>query len=79
MELSVRYGAVNGGSYSSGAIEGVSTSDAVELSDGLMGLKLHRIDSWASAIDGETVLRQLDSLRKGRLADWFEKKLPRIR
>lgn len=68
----MRNGAINAVSLDSAAIEG-------EHDQGLMGLKLHEIKSWASAIDDQSALRQLDPSRRDRLIEWLEHKLPTIR
>lgn len=69
LELSVRYGTINGGSLDSKTI-------GEEPEKGLMGLKLHEISTWASTIDRESLLSQLNSSQKDGLVDWLEEKLP---
>lgn len=72
LELSVRYGAIDSRFLGSGDIGGASQK-------GLLGLKLHEVTSWASAIDDEELLHQLDSTRKSRLVEWLAEKLPTTR
>jgi hypothetical protein len=65
----VRCGAINGGSFELGSAK-------EELSEGLLSLKLHEIDSWSSAVNGESILHNLNSSRKDLLVKWLEEKLP---
>ncbi|CZT24719.1 related to lipoyltransferase [Ramularia collo-cygni] len=71
LELSVRYGAINGITVDTEAVPS-------EPDKGLLGLKLHEITSWDSSINDERALRQLQTSRRTRLVEWLEHKLPII-
>lgn len=71
LELSVRYGAINGGSLSTG-----HTASRHELPSEALGLKLHEVRSWEENFCSE--VHGLSSAQRDGLSEWLHKMLPRV-
>ncbi|EME44716.1 hypothetical protein DOTSEDRAFT_63066 [Dothistroma septosporum NZE10] len=76
LEISVRYGAIMGGSLAVSA-EGGASDRTQTLGSGWLGRRVHEIQSWESEMS--TDLQGLDAWQRSRLLEWLEKMLPRPR
>ena len=71
MELSVRYGAITGGSFT---LQEQASSSTFELPETVAGLKLHEVTSWED--DFCSHLNRLVPTQRSKLATWLHKMLP---